>query len=95
MKEHGQSSETRPPDEKGDCAAEQWPQRRHDIESSQVLDVGSGTVQEKNLRLLVGDGKGVLQATVAIRSHRVSVAPIRCVGDKFPRGGCKEIIRNN
>jgi hypothetical protein len=33
----------------------------------QVLDVGSGTVQERNFaRLLVGDEKGVLQAAVAI-----------------------------
>ena len=33
----------------------------------QVLDVGSGTVQERNLaRLLVGHGKGVLQAAVAV-----------------------------
>jgi hypothetical protein len=33
----------------------------------QVLDVGSGTVQERNLaRLLVGDGEGVLEAAVAV-----------------------------
>jgi hypothetical protein len=33
----------------------------------QVLDVGSGTVQERNLaRLLVGNGKGILEATVAV-----------------------------
>jgi len=33
----------------------------------QVLDVGSGTVQERNLAgLLVRDGKSVLEATVAI-----------------------------
>jgi hypothetical protein len=32
-----------------------------------VLDVGSGMVQERNLaRLLVADGKGVLQAAVAV-----------------------------
>jgi len=33
----------------------------------QVLDVGGGTVQERNLAgLLVRNGKGILEATVAI-----------------------------
>ena len=33
----------------------------------QVLDVGSGTIQERNLAgLLVGDGKGVLEATITV-----------------------------
>ena len=33
----------------------------------QVLDVGSGTVQERNLaRLLVGNGKRILEAAVAV-----------------------------
>jgi hypothetical protein len=32
-----------------------------------VIDAGSGMVQERNLaRLLVGDGKGILQVAVAI-----------------------------
>ena len=48
----------------------------------QVLDVGGGMVQKRNLTgLLVREGESILEATVAVPELIVSFAPTWCVGD--------------
>jgi hypothetical protein len=52
----------------------------------QVLDVGGGTVQKRNLAgLLVGDLESALEATVVVLELISLSVPTRCVGEGFPR----------
>ena len=61
----------------------------------QVLDVGDGTVQERNLAgLLVGNGKGILEVTELSLSLYICSAPARYVGDRFLCCGCNNSVRN-
>jgi hypothetical protein len=52
-----------------------------------------GTVQQRNLaRLLIGNGKSILEATVAV-SELITSPLLQLAGDGFPRGGCDKYVR--